>query len=857
VPPRRTAPQRPLRLGEAKTLRGPAGHGAAAAGGPAAPGVVIIPPPTQPGHKPARTHDYPESTTTRPIAAREPSPRPPAVGRPSMPSLAIGAEPTVLVVGDGSAELESALAARGICCETTEADVAESAVAAVVPDVVLVTSGAGDDLVGRLRASVRDRVLPIAVLTSENDLTTRLEAFREGAAAVFFDRDGPDALAEQIEGLIRELVRRGGHTVGKVGETSLDELVSTLKDELRSELLPKEDRDAAGPVRLVLGGGKPLATALHEFVSNVKRYVLSATQEPGVDELPAAPAEPASANAPARETDDIAGMRIVVADDDVARADVVAQALRARGALVLVSDLAPAGARIERLRRLDPEVVVLGDVHVPGPGLELLKRMRDDCRLRWASLLVVRWREVWPSEATAPKVESLLGTLAGLDDAEHSVVQRAAAGLSFELRLETIGPTRLLRALSRSPEPVRCHTENPRLQVEFEAFGGRVFGASARGAAGTRELRDLAAISAFSVLRSGRVSVEKCVPAPDAEPLGSVDEVLAKMEGERVPVEPSLFPEALGNILPSMPPSPALPRLDASPEPRAHDEAPAEIATPVAASPGILEPRSRPVFVAIGVALVAASLLAGAIGLITLRRHPAPSAAPAASAASAAAPSATVAEAAPSSPSELERARGGDEAALKELEAILPERRSAEQAFALTEGRARLEAAKSREFAEGLVQHPERLREKKTRRLVLRAARDPVSGPETLRALARIADPTAPDLIYQAWVGTQGHTPVTELAQSLLFSNDVRKRASPALAAALDLRSAESCDAMQSAVERATEQGDRRAFVLLARLTRQTGCGPKKTEDCYPCLRGGDSLKKAIDAARMRPAPSF
>ena len=42
-----------------------------------------------------------------------------------------------------------------------------------------------------------------------------------------------------------------------------------------------------------------------------------------------------------------------------------------------------------------------------GQGYDLLRRMRRDTRLRWASLLVVRWDEIWTDALSVPALDRL------------------------------------------------------------------------------------------------------------------------------------------------------------------------------------------------------------------------------------------------------------------------------------------------------------------------------------------------------------------------------------------------------------------------------------------------------------------
>jgi len=112
-------------------------------------------------------------------------------------------------------------------------------------------------------------------------------------------------------------------------------------------------------------------------------------------------------------------------------------------------------------------------------------------------------------------------------------------------------------------------------------------------------------------------------------------------------------------------------------------------------------------------------------------------------------------------------------------------------------------------------------------------------------------------VIYDVWIGTKERTETTQLAQELVLSKGVRAKASPALAVALDLRDDPSCEAASRIVDRAIEHGDRRSLRLLGNLTLRRGCGPRKSEDCYACLRGDHRLTDAITAVAKRNEPKL
>jgi hypothetical protein len=128
---------------------------------------------------------------------------------------------------------------------------------------------------------------------------------------------------------------------------------------------------------------------------------------------------------------------------------------------------------------------------------------------------------------------------------------------------------------------------------------------------------------------------------------------------------------------------------------------------------------------------------------------------------------------------------------------------------------------------------------------------------EALAALAVVPGPVGPDLLYDVWTRTPKRTPITELAEALNYAKDVRPRASPALAVALDLRRAESCQAVKAILPRANQHGDKRALVPLVKLMSKRGCGPAKKDDCFACLGKRDEVRDAITEARGRKEPKY
>lgn len=496
--------------------------------------------------------EVPPARPAKPGAGRAVTDAKPARAQPRRPTTpSAQTEPTVLLVGaDAGFEpaLRVALARHRVYVETTSIDDAVETVIVTAPDLVLLAGAAaadgGRELLSKLSASPSSSVVPVAILDDNPALDLRLQAFRHGAAAVIARSASIDQIAEQIARLAREIPERG-EALGQVGEATLADFVNALSSELRSGILSVQPGDRSqAPVRLVLGSGRPLAAFIDEFVTRVRRHVVHAEplkyefddRASGTVKL----LDPSEANFDETETR-IAGVRVVLADDDSARADSVAQELRARGATVVVTDLKPTDARFLRLRQADPQVLIAGETDLQGQGYELLRRMRRDTRLRWASLLVVRWEELWSDTLSVPALDRLAAAIVGLSNADQTLMDLASEASAFDTRLEITGPARLLRALVTTPQAVRVSVANARLTASIDISEGLVVGATAQEPGDpSKSYEGAQALAGVMVLSSGKVLIDPVKQPAVTNVMSTVDVALNMAESETAPIAPSI-----------------------------------------------------------------------------------------------------------------------------------------------------------------------------------------------------------------------------------------------------------------------------------------------------------------------------
>ncbi|HWA78121.1 MAG TPA: tetratricopeptide repeat protein [Polyangiaceae bacterium] len=482
-------------------------------------------------------------------------------------------DPSVLVIGADEMFLPAlrvALTRHRVHVETTTLDQAVETVVVAAPDLILLAGDAakeaGHELLKHLTSSQVSSVIPVALLSDDVALDERLKAFRHGAAAVIPRSASIDAVAEEIARLAREIPERGGDALGQIGEATLEEFVNALSSELRSGILSVKQGEGQTPVRLVLGSGRPLAAFIDDFVTRVRRHVVRAEplhyefDERAGGTVQFLPGETRGSEPP---PSNIKHLRLLLADDEPARTDVVAQELRARGAEVAVTALDPQDADFGRLRHFDPEVVIVGERELAGAGYTLLRRMKRDTRLRWASLLVVRWQEILDPALGIPIVDKLTGPLATLAEADRGLADRAELGDGFDARLEVNGPARCLRALAASGRALRISVQNPRLTVEVDVSDGLIVGASATAPTGER-WEGGKALSALLVLSSGRVHVEPAAQPATTNLMSPVDAALNLAERESAPIAPSL-PAGAGPSDPPAAPAAEIPTAPAVP----------------------------------------------------------------------------------------------------------------------------------------------------------------------------------------------------------------------------------------------------------------------------------------------------
>jgi serine/threonine protein kinase len=103
------------------------------------------------------------------------------------------------------------------------------------------------------------------------------------------------------------------------------------------------------------------------------------------------------------------------------------------------------------------------------------------------------------------------------------------------------------------------------------------------------------------------------------------------------------------------------------------------------------------------------------------------------------------------------------------------------------------------------------------------------------------------DILFDIAYGASGrmYPQAAARAKRVLDTGDVRRRASPALAALMAFREAKTCDQKHALLDTVRDKGDARLLTELRPYESSRGCGFLGRSDCYPCLRRDHALEEA------------
>lgn len=159
-------------------------------------------------------------------------------------------------------------------------------------------------------------------------------------------------------------------------------------------------------------------------------------------------AEPEFKSRSAPPKSPVQDIKLLIIDDDPARLDALAIALRDLGAEVAVGGRGKSG--LTQAARILPDAVI-SDLASPGErGWWLVQRLRTHPLLRWTPVLLLRWWNENSEGETQVLLEKILSRLDGLLAPSRNIASSLKKTPSVSERIETTGPLALLRGLSRT-----------------------------------------------------------------------------------------------------------------------------------------------------------------------------------------------------------------------------------------------------------------------------------------------------------------------------------------------------------------------------------------------------------------------
>ncbi len=187
--------------------------------------------------------------------------------------------------------------------------------------------------------------------------------------------------------------------------------------------------------------------------------------------------EPAASPAAAR-TANVKGRRVAVMHPDPGSADALAQALRSRGAEVVALSLDPSA--LHRVEGHDPDAVVMEVSDFYGSCWEIVRALWQHPRLRYAPILLSSPEGSASYTQGTLDVPSLCLAVQQVSESYAALREASANGSECKAELRTLGPARILRALTESQRAFRVHITCPMTTFDIDIAEGIIVGAQAR-----------------------------------------------------------------------------------------------------------------------------------------------------------------------------------------------------------------------------------------------------------------------------------------------------------------------------------------------------------------------------------------
>jgi hypothetical protein len=242
----------------------------------------------------------------------------------------------------------------------------------------------------------------------------------------------------------------------------------------------------------------------------------------------------------------LGGRRIALVHPDPASADVLAQALRAKGADVIV--LSFTFDSFERAEHLDPDIVLIEPSYFVGEGWQLMNALWQHPRLRWATVLLASPDAFGFKGPLVSDTRPLCAMIQRLCTDVDQLRALSRSGEAFEVDLHTLGPARTLRLLVSTSRPLRAEFTGPHVTVAVDSAKQLIVGARAERHAGGPKVFGPSALAMCLSLERGHVSVRPVqhpsvanVMAPFDVALHAASQALMAEQAGDTPTRPALF----------------------------------------------------------------------------------------------------------------------------------------------------------------------------------------------------------------------------------------------------------------------------------------------------------------------------
>ncbi len=356
-----------------------------------------------------------------------------------------------------------------------------------------------------LVAKAHELAVPIAVLGTTMRSRSTFVARALGARHVMTPTPSVDSVAGSIiDCLQAEQQKRS--TLDQPLRTTLSELQEAISQEIRVGLSRVGNLPREGDAELVINSPQTIATYVRRLRAAIARNASEA--QPAPCQLTEQPRLLTARRAEYVPTESLSGSRLVLVDGNVARSDAVTSVLRRAGADVFVCSAEELLGELSRIAELDPSALIVEDL-LASMARRLLDEVGAESRLKWCKVVELPLSELWSAGERSIDADQLLSLVEPATGDERRLARRLADESSLTIRLEEMGPARLLHAIASAGVAARLsHFESACLtRVDFAA-DGLIAGAKVR-LPNRETLEGPLALATFLRRKSGEVRLER------------------------------------------------------------------------------------------------------------------------------------------------------------------------------------------------------------------------------------------------------------------------------------------------------------------------------------------------------------